>query len=66
MLDDIVLFINLYEFRSFKKCADFLKIKPSTLSKHITKLEYKLEKRLIIRDPKNFEPTDFGKYIYNS
>jgi DNA-binding transcriptional LysR family regulator len=65
MLDDIVLFINLYEFRSFKKCADFLKIKPSTLSKHITELEYKLEKRLIIRDPKNFEPTDFGKYIYN-
>ncbi len=65
MLDDIVLFIQLYEFRSFKKCADFLNIKSSTISKHIINLETELGNRLIIRDTKNFEPTDFGNYIYN-
>lgn len=66
MLDNILLFIKLYETRSFKKCAELLNTSPSTISKHIADLEYKLGKQLIVRTPKTFEPTPYGKYIYNN
>lgn len=66
MLDDISLFIKLYEEKSFKKCAELLKTSPSTISKHIAELEYKLGKRLITRTTKTFEPTPYGTYIYNN
>lgn len=65
MLDNLVLFVSLYELRSFKKCAETLDISAPTLSRHISDLESKLGKKLIIRDTKNFEPTEFGTYIYN-
>lgn len=65
MLDDIVLFINVYETKSFKKSSELLGMQSSTLSKHITELEYLLGKQLLIRTSKIFEPTDFGEYIYN-
>lgn len=66
MLDDISLFIKLYETKSFKKCAELLKTSPSTVSKHIAELEYKLGKLLITRTTKTFEPTPYGTYIYNN
>ena len=65
MLDNLVLFVSLYEFQSFKKCAETLDISAPTLSRRISDLESKLGKKLIIRDTKNFEPTEFGIYIYN-
>lgn len=66
MLDDIALFIKLYETKSFKKCAELLNTSASTISKHIADLEYRLGKQLIIRTTKTFEPTSYGKYIYNN
>ena len=66
MLDDISLFIKLYETKSFKKCAELLHTSASTISKHIADLEYKLKKQLIIRTTKTFEPTAYGKYIYKN
>lgn len=66
MLDDISLFIKLYEAKSFKKCAELLNTSPSTISKHIAELEYKLGKILITRTTKTFEPTPYGSYIYNN
>mgnify|MGYP000090021996 CR=1 FL=1 len=66
MLDDISLFIKLYEVKSFKGCAELVNTSPSTISKHITELEYKLGKQLIRRTTKTFEPTPYGTYIYNN
>lgn len=65
MLDDIALFIKLYETKSFKACAESLNMKASTLSKHITDLENTLKRSLITRTSKCFKPTEFGTYIYN-
>lgn len=65
MLDNIASFISLCETKSFKICAENLKIQPSTLSKHISELESQLGKQLIIRTSKRFELTDFGIYMYN-
>ena len=65
MLDNIALFISLCEIRSFKNCAEKLGMQPSTLSKHISELESKLGKLLIIRTSKRFELTEFGNYLYN-
>ncbi len=65
VLDKIIYFVQLYEIKSFKKCAEFFNIQPSTLSKYITELETKLENQLIIRTSKKFEVTNFGEYIYN-
>ena len=65
MLDDIMFFIKLYETQSFKNTATLLNIKPSTLSKHITALENKLGRQLIIRSPKMFKPTPYGTYVYS-
>lgn len=66
MLDNISLFIKLYEVKSFKKCSELVNVSPSTISKHIADLEYKLGKQLIIRTTKTFEPTPYGTYIYNN
>jgi DNA-binding transcriptional LysR family regulator len=66
MLDDIALFINLYEAKSFRKCAELLNIRSSTVSKHIIELENKLGKELIKRTTRTFEPTVYGTYVYNN
>ncbi|TXI93056.1 MAG: LysR family transcriptional regulator [Neisseriales bacterium] len=65
MLDDIILFLDLYNSRNFSVTASALKMEASTLSRHIKNLEEKLGKQLIIRTSKTFEVTDFGNYIYN-
>lgn len=64
MLDDLALFIKLYDAQSFKKCAELLNMKASTVSKHITDLEYTLGKSLITRTSRSFKPTKFGEYMY--
>lgn len=66
MLDDISLFIKLYEVKSFKRCSELMNTSPSTISKHIADLEYKLGKQLIRRSTKTFEPTPYGTYIYSN
>lgn len=66
MLDYISLFIKLYETKSFKKCAELMNTSPSTISKHIAELEYNLGRQLITRTPKTFEPTAYGKYVYDN
>ena len=65
MIANIMLFISLYENQSFKKTAELLNMTPSTLSRHISELETELGKQLLIRTSKVFEPTGFGRYLYN-
>ncbi len=65
MLDDIMLYLHLYEQQSFKKTAEILRIKASTLSYHIGELENKLGNQLVTRTSKTFQPTEFGTYVYN-
>lgn len=65
MMDNIKLYIKLYEQQSFKKTAELLHMQASTLSRHIYELENELGNQLVIRTSKTFQPTDFGKYIYN-
>lgn len=64
MLDEMTLFIRLYEIKSFKKCAEILMIQPSTLSRRIIELEFRLKKQLIIRTSKSFKITEFGEDMY--
>lgn len=65
MINNIKLFITLYEQKSFKKTAALLNIQASTLSRRISDLETEFGNQLIIRTSKTFQPTDFGEYIYN-
>ncbi|MDD3266144.1 MAG: LysR family transcriptional regulator [Burkholderiales bacterium] len=65
MIDDILLFIVLYETHNFTLVAEQLNIQQSTVSKRISKLEYLLGNSLITRRGKNFEITAYGVYIYN-
>ncbi|MDD3266054.1 MAG: LysR family transcriptional regulator [Burkholderiales bacterium] len=65
MIDDIFLFIILYEAHSFTKVAETSNIQQSTVSKRIYKLEAALGHALIIRNGTNFKVTEFGDYIYN-
>lgn len=64
MLDDIMLFVKLVECGSFKKTATCMNIQQSTVSKHIADLEYKLGKILLMRDSRNFNLTNEGKFIH--
>ncbi|MDQ5921217.1 MAG: hypothetical protein QG673_1274 [Pseudomonadota bacterium] len=65
MLDDLVLFIRIIETGNFKKAAELSNITTATLSKHITNLEYTLQKTLLIRDTRNIQLTEYGKFIYS-
>lgn len=65
MIDDIFLFIILYEARSFTKAAEKSNVQQSTVSKRIYKLEETLGYSLITRSGKNFKVTEFGDFIYN-
>ena len=65
MINNIKLFITLYEQKNFKKTSELLNIQPSTLSRRISDLETEFDNQLIIRTSKTFQPTDFGDYIYN-
>lgn len=65
MLNTIAYYIALYETKHYRKCAEKLGIQPSTLSKHISELERRLNQLLIIRTSRRFEVTEFGEYIYN-
>lgn len=64
MLDDIMLFVALVEYGSFKKTAQAMNMQQSTVSKHIAELEYKLGKILLIRDSRNFRLTADGIFIH--
>ena len=65
MLDDIALFVCLVEAGNFKKVAKIMSIQTSTVSKHIAELEYKLGKLLLVRDTRNIDVTEYGKFIYD-
>lgn len=65
MLDDIMLFVHLVECGSFKKTAELMGIQQSTISKHISSLENKLGKKLLIRDTRNMCITGDGTFIYD-
>ena len=49
MIDNIKLYINLYELQSFKKTSELLNIQASTLSRRIYELENEFGENLIIR-----------------
>lgn len=65
MINNIKLFITLYEQKSFKKTSELLNIHASTLSRRISDLEDEFGNQLIIRTSKIFQATDFGEYVYN-
>lgn len=65
MLDDLLLFVMLVENNySFSKVSELAQIQQSTVSKRITKLESKLNRRLLIRDTRNSTITSYGLFIY--
>lgn len=64
MLDDIVLFLKIVKLGSFRKVADSSRLSLSTVSKRISTLEDRLGNRLMLRDAKSINLTDYGKVIY--
>ncbi|MDD3267221.1 MAG: LysR family transcriptional regulator [Burkholderiales bacterium] len=65
MFDDIIVFIHLYETKSFTKTAELLKIRQPTVSRRINKLEDNLNDLLIQRNGSEFTITTFGEYMYS-
>lgn len=64
MLDDILLFLKVIEFGSFRKAAASLRLSLPTVSKRISALESRLDNKLMKRDAKSITLTDYGKLIY--
>ena len=64
MLDDLFLFINVYESGSFRLAAEQLGISPATLTRRVQNLEYRLNCQLIIRSTKSLVLTESGERLY--
>lgn len=64
MLDDILLFTELVEYKNFSKAAINLNISQSTLSKRIANLEKELKLTLIVHHTRKFEITADGEILY--
>jgi DNA-binding transcriptional LysR family regulator len=59
------LFCTLVECKNFSKTADKLNITQSAVSKRIKKLEGMLGVKLIIRNTRNIDITDYGNILYD-
>lgn len=65
MFDNIALFTELVERKSFTDTAKHNKISQSTISKRISQLEQSFGTTLIVHSTRNFEITKDGYLIYN-
>ena len=64
MLDDIILFTELVEYKNFSKAAQSLNISQSTLSKRIANLENSIKLTLIVHHTRQFTITADGEVLY--
>jgi DNA-binding transcriptional LysR family regulator len=67
-LDDLAtlrIFMAVVETGSFTKAGKRLQVVPSTISKHISSLEDKLNAQLIIRSTKELSVTELGLHFYD-
>ncbi|PVZ89101.1 LysR family transcriptional regulator [Serratia sp. S1B] len=64
MLDDLLLFVQIVDAGSLNKAAHQLKLPPSTLTRHLQKLEARLGCRLLHRSARNLVLTPEGWLYY--
>ena len=62
-LSDLRLFVAIARFRSFRRAADELSVSTSALSHAISKLEQRLEVRLLHRTTRSVTPTEAGMLL---
>ena len=62
--NDTLMFITVAEHCSFRRAADLLGMKPSTLSHAIKGLEAQLQVRLFQRTTRSVSLTDAGQHLY--
>lgn len=65
MFDNIILFTELVEHKSFTATALNNNISQSTLSKRINQLEQQIGTQLIVHNTRVFELTEKGQFIYH-
>jgi len=58
-------FIAIIEHNGFSNASRYINASPSSLSKHLSWLEARLETRLIYRTSRQMQVTDAGKQFYN-
>lgn len=63
-LNDYFYFVHVVEKRGFSAAADALGLPKSRLSRHIRKLEERMDARLIQRTTRQFNVTDLGETFY--
>lgn len=63
--DDILLFVQVVENRSFSKVAELLSLTNSVVSKRITRLEESLNVQLLYRTTRKLSLTDAGRLLYD-
>jgi len=64
-LDQYLSFVTVVETQNLTKGASKLNLSPSTVSKHLTKLEERLGVRLIDRNTTSFSVTETGTRFYS-
>lgn len=64
MLEELYVFLNLAETKSFNKTAKLLKLSPATVTRRIFALEEKLGVKVLKRDTRNLHLTQEGWYCY--
>jgi LysR family transcriptional regulator, regulator for bpeEF and oprC len=66
MLDDAEIFVSVAECKSFSKAARKLKLSAPIVTRHIAKLEKKLQTRLFQRNTRQVSLTESGALFYES
>lgn len=64
MLEELYVFLNLAETKSFNKTAKLLKLSPATVTRRIFSLEEKLGVKVLKRDTRNLHLTQEGWCCY--
>lgn len=62
-INDLTLFAKVIEYGTFTAAADYLNLPKSTLSRRISYLENQLGERLIIRNTRRINITEFGQAV---
>jgi DNA-binding transcriptional LysR family regulator len=64
-IDDLKLFINIYEKRNLSTVADLTQTTPGVISKRLAQLEADFGARLFHRTTRTIHPTDEGQRLYS-
>ncbi len=64
-IDDLKIFIQIYEKKSLTMVAELNQTKPSVISKRLTQLEKDFGVRLFHRTTRNIQNTDEGQRLYS-